>query len=198
MHPNENIKQLVTAMVSLWNTGAVEGAPAKRWSHMPWNPLLCHCSFFFIFASFLKVWTSYRTSSVQKERECECEFLDQPPHVFSVWRWYVLYLCEIKMQYELHKLGLRKTKIKVRSCSNSLEMFNRRSPSLQNGWVSDVFPRDCIQVFSSKLTSDSSIPLKASSVALFCLHPSWKRSSELWQPASHWHTDYATALNWEW
>lgn len=70
------------------------------------------------------------------------------------------------MQYELPKLGLRKTKIKERPCSNSLEMFKRRCSSLKNGWVSDVFPLDYIQVFSSKLTSDSSFPLKR--VVLLC------------------------------
>lgn len=74
---------------------------------------------------------------------------------------------EIRMQYELPKLGLRKTKIKVWSCLNSLKMFNWRRLSLKNGWVSDLFPLDYIQVFSSKLTSDSSILLKKR-VVLLC------------------------------
>lgn len=104
----------------------------------------------------------------------DVRFLDPPSPVSPAWRWYVLYFCEIKMQQELPKLGLRKTKIKVRSCSSSLEMFNLRRLSLKNGWVSDVFPLDYIQVFSSKLTSDSSILLKESGVALFCLRSSRK------------------------
>lgn len=82
--------------------------------------------------------------------------LDPPSHVWEAWRCYLLYISELWMHRELPALGLRKTKIKERSCSHSLQMFNWRHYSLKNGWVSDVFPLDYIQVFSSELTSDSS------------------------------------------
>lgn len=120
------------------------------------------------------------------------------PDVSAAWRWYVLYFLEIGLQCELPKPVLRKTKIKVRPRLNSLKVYKWRRLGLKNGWVSDVFPLDNMQVFSSKLTSDSSIFVKNSEVALFWLIVEMfqKASSELWEQGSCWHTNYSHALNW--
>lgn len=69
-------------------------------------------------------------------------FLNPGSHVSTARRRYcTVFFSEIKMQYELPKLGLRKTTIKVWSCLNSLRTYKwRRSSSLKNGWVSDMLP----------------------------------------------------------
>lgn len=107
----------------------------------PWNHSMSHLCFVFCFISKSQnkaVAPCHRTtSSVQKDCKSDVKFFSWIHlHMFLQLEGGAccfFFPSEIKMQYELPKLGLRKTKIKVRPCSNSLEMFKRRRWSLKNG-----------------------------------------------------------------